>query len=95
MNMLTRQNTAVADVASLDAQSWTLTEVCNAVSRAEPVYTNTGGGWSIRPAEELIPVSDVAGILFAAYGDNRVTVAQLTAIDWYTGDRDFRGCVLR
>ena len=91
MNMLTRQNTAVADVASLDAQSWTLTEVCNAVSRAEPVYTNTGGGWSIRPAEELIPVSDVAGILFAAYGDNRVTVAQLTAIDWYTGDRDFRG----
>ena len=84
--MPAHQGTTVAD-----AQSWTLTEVCNAVSRAEPVYTNTGGGWSIRPAEELIPVSDVAGILFAAYGNSRVTVEQLASIDWYNGARDFRG----
>ena len=44
MNMLTRQNTAIADVASLDAQSWSI--VWTAVSRAEPVYTNTRSGWS-------------------------------------------------
>lgn len=81
--MLTRQNTAPT--------SWTIAAVLDAVERAGPVYTNTGGGWSITPTEQPIPPSEVAAILIAAYGDSRVTVAQLRAIDWYSGGSDFRG----
>ena len=96
MPTLIRQNTAIADdmevVASLDAPtSWTIADVRDAVERAEPVYTNTRSGWSIAAAQEPIPPGEVAAILFDAHGDRRVTVAQLSAINWYTGDRDFRG----
>ena len=82
------ERAAAADSAA--TTSWTIAAVRAAVERAAPVYTNTGGGWSIAPAEEPIPPGEVAAILLDAYGDSRVSVAQLSAINWYEGDRDFR-----